>query len=61
MLSGVVYTDGARKRFWYWPEAARAGWGFTRFENGRIDVLTCGALPGPAQTSPISELYAFLQ
>eukprot|EP00959_Pyramimonas_sp_CCMP1952_P225343 4712695-Pyramimonas_sp.AAC.1 len=61
MISGVVYTDGACKRFWYWPEAARAEWGFARLENGGIDVLTYGALPGPAQIPPRSELHAFLQ
>eukprot|EP00959_Pyramimonas_sp_CCMP1952_P412073 8634809-Pyramimonas_sp.AAC.1 len=61
MISGVVYADGACTRFWFWPEAARAGWGFARLEKGRIDVLTYGALPGPVQTSPRSELYAFLQ
>eukprot|EP00959_Pyramimonas_sp_CCMP1952_P241774 5053078-Pyramimonas_sp.AAC.1 len=25
-ITGSIYTDGARQRMWYWPEATRAGW-----------------------------------
>eukprot|EP00959_Pyramimonas_sp_CCMP1952_P158772 3320947-Pyramimonas_sp.AAC.1 len=49
---------------WFWLEASRAGWGFCqlRVPMGRgVDSLVFGALPGPTQSSPRAELYAFLQ
>eukprot|EP00959_Pyramimonas_sp_CCMP1952_P125535 2624797-Pyramimonas_sp.AAC.1 len=27
-VTGDIYTDGACRKAWYWPEATRAGWGF---------------------------------
>eukprot|EP00959_Pyramimonas_sp_CCMP1952_P157472 3293277-Pyramimonas_sp.AAC.1 len=61
MASGVIFTDGACNKFWYWPEASRAGWGFAKLVDDKLDLLVYGALPGPVQSSPRSELHAFLQ
>eukprot|EP00959_Pyramimonas_sp_CCMP1952_P374807 7849397-Pyramimonas_sp.AAC.1 len=61
MITGDVCADEACERFWSWPEAARAGWGFSRLENARVDVLAHEALPGPVRSTPRAEMYAFLQ
>ena len=60
-LTGEVYTDGACRKFWFWPEAARAGWVFCQLRERISDTLVYGALPGPVQFSPRSERFAFLQ
>eukprot|EP00959_Pyramimonas_sp_CCMP1952_P395006 8275952-Pyramimonas_sp.AAC.1 len=61
MITGHVFSDGARHKYHYWPEASRAGWGFAHIEDHRILLYVYGALPGPIQTSPMAELYAVVQ
>eukprot|EP00959_Pyramimonas_sp_CCMP1952_P408897 8569218-Pyramimonas_sp.AAC.1 len=61
VITGHVFSDGACRKYHYWPEASRAGWGFVQVGDHRILVCAYGALPGPVQTSPRAELYAVVQ
>eukprot|EP00959_Pyramimonas_sp_CCMP1952_P164353 3435760-Pyramimonas_sp.AAC.1 len=54
-------SDGACRTYSYWPEAARAGWGFAQIRNKSIDLVVFGPLPGPIQASPRAELFAVVQ
>ena len=60
-ITGMIFTDGACRRVWYWPESARAGWGFAQLAEHGVATLVYGALPGPMQTSPRAEMFAFFQ
>ena len=37
-ITGDIYTDGSLRRCWYWPIAARAGWGFVVTHLGALTV-----------------------
>eukprot|EP00959_Pyramimonas_sp_CCMP1952_P066983 1398776-Pyramimonas_sp.AAC.1 len=32
-MTGATYTDGACSKMWYWPDAAKAGWGFCQLRE----------------------------
>eukprot|EP00959_Pyramimonas_sp_CCMP1952_P169000 3530437-Pyramimonas_sp.AAC.1 len=60
-VTGTVFTDGSGRILPFWPESARAGWGFAVMAGASLRGQAFGPLPGHEQSVPRAELFAILK